>query len=86
VSLVAAVGKAIAFDIELGNPLNEPITIEVIYTGDGLTGDTYLAILPGMSSVYQLIFAPKDVSTNKGTIAFLHPRLGEIWYELDLVG
>lgn len=86
VSLMAAVGKAIEFDIELGNPLNEHVTIEVQYVGDGLSGDQHLVILPGMSSVYQLVFSPKEVGTTKGNIAFLHPRLGEIWYELELVG
>lgn len=52
VSLVAAVGKAIAFDIELGNPSNEAVTIEVEYTGDGLTGSNHLTIMPRGSAVY----------------------------------
>lgn len=39
VDLVAPVRKAIAFDIELSNPLNENVTYEVIFNGEGLSGD-----------------------------------------------
>lgn len=39
VELVANVRKAIAFDIELTNPLNEPVTFEVLIEGEGLIGD-----------------------------------------------
>lgn len=39
-----------------------------------------------MTSVYELVFQPITEGSWKGTIAFLHPKMGEIWYQLNLVG
>ena len=56
VDLVTPVRKAIAFDIELSNPLSEDVTFEVIISGDGLRGDPWFPVLSGTCSCYELIF------------------------------
>ncbi len=40
--------------------------------------------MPGQTSTYELIFSPLRASQGKGSVAFIHERLGEIWYELNL--
>ena len=52
VDLVSPIRKAIAFDIEIVNPLPENITYEVIVQGEALSGDPWFSVLPGGSSVY----------------------------------
>lgn len=49
---MAPVRKAIALDIELTNPLNENVTYEVIFNGEGLSGEQWFSVLPDMSSTY----------------------------------
>ena len=39
INLRAFIRKATSAEISLSNPLNEPITFEVFYQGDGLIGD-----------------------------------------------
>ena len=56
VNLVVPIRKAIAFDIQLSNPLSENVTFEVIINGDGLNGDRWFSVLPGTNSTYELIF------------------------------
>lgn len=52
VDLVSPIRKAIAFDIEIANPLPENITYEVVINGEALTGDPWFSVLPGGSSTY----------------------------------
>lgn len=82
---MAPVRKAVAFDIEIANPLHENITYEVLVEGESLVGDVWFSVLPGTTSTYQLIFQPLQEGRWKGSIAFLHPKMGEIWYQLNLV-
>ena len=39
VELTAHVRKAVAFEVQLNNPLDEPVIFEVIVEGEGLVGD-----------------------------------------------
>lgn len=39
IDLKAFIRKATTAEISLNNPLNEPITFEVFYSGEGLIGD-----------------------------------------------
>ena len=39
IDLRSVIRKATSAEISLSNPLNEPITFEVFYQGDGLLGD-----------------------------------------------
>ena len=34
--------KAVAFEINLSNPLNETVTYEIFMEGDGLIGDQFI--------------------------------------------
>lgn len=52
VDLVSPIRKAIAFDIEIVNPLPENITYEVVIQGEALTGDAWFSVLPGGTSTY----------------------------------
>ena len=50
--------KAATAEIFLSNPLNEPISFEVFYSGEGLLGDSVLTIEPKSVGTYNLIFSP----------------------------
>lgn len=38
-----------------------------------------------MSSIYELLYLPLLPEKKKGIIGFIHPKLGEIWYNLNLI-
>lgn len=52
VDLVSPIRKAIAFDIEIANPLPENVTYEVQIIGEALSGDPWFSVLPGGTSTY----------------------------------
>ena len=85
IDLATNVRKAIAFDIALSNPLKDSATFEVIISGEGLLGETAFTILPGLTGTYELVFSPLKAIKSVGSIAFIHEKLGEIWYELNLI-
>lgn len=86
VDLISEVRKRVAFEVSLSNPLKQPVNYEVIISGDCLLGDGNLFLQPGETRQYQLIFCPLRVMNTKGSVAFVDERLGEIWYELNLIG
>jgi hypothetical protein len=71
-------------DIALENPLEERADFEIVLNGEGLIGEETLSILPKQSTTYELIFSPLRAMKEVGSVAFIHEKLGEIWYELEL--
>lgn len=86
IELSAVVRKAVAFDISLRNPLKEPTSFEVSIEGEFLMGAPIFTLPPLQTATYELLFTPLRTGKSKGSIAFINDRLGEIWYELHLVG
>jgi hypothetical protein len=84
IGLKAFIRKATSAEISLNNPLNEPITFEVFYSGEGLLGDATLSLEPKSVGIYNLIYSPLKPGITEGTIGFLNERVGEFWYDLDL--
>lgn len=41
---------------------------------------------PSQTATYELLFTPLRAGRAKGSIAFINDKLGEIWYELHLIG
>lgn len=83
--LFAEVRKKCALEVMLVNPLNEIVNYEVAIQGDSLSGDSIFTVMPNSSKAYELVFSPMKPMNARGTIAFLHEKLGEVWYELNLV-
>ena len=54
--LRAFVRKAVAVEIGLANPLNEPVEFEVRLTGNGLLGEEVLGAKE--SGTYELLYSP----------------------------
>lgn len=79
------VRKTLAFDITLRNPLKETLTYEIAIEGEGLTGETLFQIGPLQTSVYELRFTPLRAFKGKGSVAFIQEKLGELWYDLNLI-
>jgi hypothetical protein len=84
IDLKSFIRKATTAEISLNNPLNEPITFEVFYSGDGLLGDPTLSLEPKNIGTYSLIYSPLKAGVGQGTIGFLNERVGEFWYDLNL--
>lgn len=85
IDLKAFIRKATTAEISLNNPLNEPITFEVFYSGEGLIGDPAFSLEPKNVGTYSLIFSPLMSGEFQGTIGFLNEKVGEFWYDLTLV-
>lgn len=85
VDLKAFIRKAATAEIFLNNPLNEPISFEVFYSGEGLLGDSVFSLEPKSIGTYNLIFSPLMAGEFQGTIGFLNEKVGEFWYDLNLV-
>jgi hypothetical protein len=58
--------KAVAFEIQLSNPLKETINYETYLEGEGLIGDQYFQLEPLKSGNYEVLFSPSRVGTFKG--------------------
>ena len=58
IDLRAFIRKATSAEISLSNPLYEPITFEVFYSGEGLIGESTLNLEPKSVGIYNLIFSP----------------------------
>lgn len=84
IELKANIRQATSAEITLNNPLSEPISFEVFYTGEGLIGDSSFALEPSSSGTYNLIFSPLVAGQFQGTIGFLNEKVGEFWYDLTL--
>ena len=70
--------------MSLSNPLNEPITFEVFYQGDGLIGEPSFSLEPKTVGTYNLIYSPLMAGVGTGNIGFLNEKVGEFWYDLNL--
>jgi len=58
IELKTEVRKVVAFEIELSNPLLEPIFFDVIVKGSGLYGKDIFELGAKRSGVYELMFSP----------------------------
>lgn len=58
IDLKAFIRQATSAEISLSNPLDEPITFEVFYNGEGLIGDSSFSLEPKNIGTYNLIFSP----------------------------
>lgn len=86
IDLKAFIRKATSAEISLSNPLAEPITFEVFFQGEGLIGDSTFSLEPrSTSTTYNLIFSPLIAGEYQGSIGFLNEKVGEFWYDLNLV-
>ena len=79
------VRKALAFTLDVTNPLRETITYEIAIEGEGLTGPGTFTLYPLQTATYEAIFLPLRSFKSKGSIAFMQEKLGEKWYQLSLV-
>ena len=84
IDLKAFIRQATSAEISLSNPLDEPITFEVFYNGEGLIGDSSFSLEPKNIGTYNLIFSPLASGAAQGTIGFLNEKVGEFWYDLNL--
>lgn len=85
IDLKAFIRQATSAEISLSNPLNEPITFEVFYNGEGLIGDSAFSLEPKSVGTYNLIYSPLiSGAAYQGTIGFLNEKVGEFWYDLNL--
>ena len=85
IDMRACIRKATSAEISLSNPLNEPITFEVFYQGDGLIGDQTFSLEPKSVQTYNLIYSPLKAGEITGNIGFLNEKVGEFWYDLKLI-
>lgn len=85
IDLRAFIRKATSAEVSLSNPLNEPITFEVFFQGEGLIGDPTFSLEPKSEGTYNLIFSPLASGEYVGNIGFLNEKVGEFWYDLNLI-
>ncbi|EAR97253.2 flagellar associated protein (macronuclear) [Tetrahymena thermophila SB210] len=84
IDLATNIRKPLAFDIDLSNPTDDVVTFEVVFEGEGLLGDQFFNVYPKQMYKYELFYMPLKPGKQKGSVAFLSEKLGEIWYELNL--
>jgi len=79
-----ALREAVGLDIAISNPLDVDVIFDVYIAGDGLLGDVAVALGPGESSTYELVFSPLNYGVWDGRITFSNQDAGEFWYQLQL--
>ncbi|XP_043556662.1 cilia- and flagella-associated protein 47-like [Chiloscyllium plagiosum] len=82
--VTCAVLDAIDVIIPISNPLQEPLVLDVMLNGAGITGDTSLAVGPKEVISYKARYTPHVVGERRGSVTFHSDRIGEFWYELNL--
>ncbi|CAD7959898.1 unnamed protein product [Amoebophrya sp. A25] len=83
--LTCVVRQAIAVDIQLVNPLDDVIVFDVTLVGDGLLGESEFVLAPKETATYELVFSPFMPAKKKGQAIFVSDRVGEFWYDLELI-
>lgn len=92
IDVTTTVRQGCIVDITLANPLDEELTFDVTFIGDGLQGSaTYT--LPAKSqqanknnndTAYELIYSPLIAGNFFGKVNFANESVGELWYKLVL--
>jgi hypothetical protein len=85
IDLQATVRQVVSMEISLVNPLNEPITFDVVLSGDGILGDGTFTLAPSETGAYELFYSPLVAKVHEGSLAFLNESVGEFWYKLSLM-
>ena len=80
----AQVRSAVAVEISLANPLNDPVVFDIILNGEGLVGDQSFSLKPLQTATYELIYSPLLPGRQSGSIMFSNDQVGEFWYRLSL--
>ncbi|XP_078416576.1 cilia- and flagella-associated protein 47-like [Cetorhinus maximus] len=83
--VTCAVQEAIDVIIPISNPLQEPLTLDVMLNGSGITGDICLVIGPKEVISYKARYTPQVVGESIGSVTFHSDLIGEFWYELKLI-
>lgn len=76
--------KASIINVELKNPLDYPMTFNVVVDGDGLVGSNTISLDANESGSYELLFCPLRSGSTKGSLIFISELLGEFAYNLSL--
>jgi len=77
--------KAVAVEISISNPLNEPVRFDVDIQGKGLFGEPVLVVGSREAVTYSLIYSPLSAGKQEAGVYFVNQSLGEFWYKLILV-
>jgi hypothetical protein len=86
VKLESYIRQSVKFDIELHNPSEDELTIFTVdIEGKDLTGEDQISVKAKETVKYTLNFAPLKIFKSKGSITFINEKLGELWYELNLI-
>jgi hypothetical protein len=90
IEVVTTVRQGCAVDITLMNPIDEEITFDVTFEGEGLQGAGQYT-LPSKSVMlktdeatvpYELIYSPLLAGQYVGRVNFANEMVGELWYKL----
>jgi hypothetical protein len=84
ITLEAKARTAIIADIPIMNPLDETVTFDVVFEGEGLIGAPSITIEPGQSAKYELVYSPLLADDSEGKCTFVNNEMGEFWYLLYL--
>lgn len=76
--------KTTLINVNVTNPTNHNLTLEVTINGPDLQGPSSLYVKAGQKEVYNLTFAPTIILKKTGSLRFFHEYIGEFWYNLNL--
>jgi hypothetical protein len=62
------------------------LKFKINFLGEYLSGEPFIVIPANSTVIYQLYFLPlTSFELRHGVISFISEKIGEIWYQLDLV-
>ena len=70
IDVSAAVRKAVAVQLDIGNPLNEPASFSVAYGSNMLVGPRHVALAPLQTMQFELFFAPLLPGDSQAELVF----------------
>ncbi|KAI8846345.1 hypothetical protein BC829DRAFT_267855 [Chytridium lagenaria] len=84
IRMTTTVRKAVAIEIPIHNPLDEAVTFDVMYTGEGLVGSHKFKVEGKSEALYAMSYAPISSAVESGKLTFQNEFVGEFWYDLQL--
>ena len=70
IDVSAAVRKAVAVQLDISNPLNEPASFNVAYGSNMLVGPRHVALAPLQAMQFELFYAPLLPGDSEAELVF----------------
>jgi len=85
ISLTCPCQQSVIFEVQVNNPTNADMVLDIDLFGHGLEGPSQITLPPCARQLYQATFAPTNIGVHTGCLSIYNDMVGEVWYSLQLI-